>query len=516
MLQLTNASTRSGREVKFLGSAGVGILHAYISEKNELRILFTNKAVERSWFYASTKLCRSTWHRARKITKLDISYEQWKNEFAKVEDKYDACSVLAQKGFLLHGVGSNIYVYKKDEYAYCQLVRDVLPKNNLTEIDGTLVPTDRLDEFTFICDVCGERHMNDQRLLVHTSANADISVAKCMCKTCASNLAFRCDDCRQYFLNELRCIEGNHMCQHCRDNYFVCDECGCIERRDRGAEVNGQHLCEDCLCSKYRRIVRGYHDNPELCVHVMHDEDTDCYVGTEVETEGLNGTKAEYYKRIEVTKRHGEDERLIYQMHDGSLNTYGIECITQPMSKRFFDQFNFEGWFEELRDAGAMATRNTGLHVHLSREWMGVERGEAQDIMVGRMRQFLSENQSLVERFARRSESHWSAFKKSFNIKPSSKEERVECHKKNAKSSGRYYSVNNENYSTIEFRIFAGTMDPLVYRASVEFCLRVVDYIKTHEENTETWQEFITYKPLPESMKAYMQSRGMTTEYVNQ
>ena len=98
-------------------------------------------------------------------------------------------------------------------------------------------------------------------------------------------------------------------------------------------------------------------------------------------------------------------------------------------------------------------------------------------------------------------------FQRLFDVKPRDKEERKEEHRKKGHSGSRYQSVNNENSATIEFRIFKGTLIANTYRAAVEFCLRLVDYIITHEEGTETLYDFLHYKPLPESMSKYMAQR---------
>ncbi len=130
------------------------------------------------------------------------------------------------------------------------------------------------------------------------------------------------------------------------------------------------------------------------------------------------------------------------------------------------------------------------------------------------MRQFIADNQSKVERFARRSANHWCEYTRSLydSEKVSyDKEERLNKHKECGKKGGRYQSVNNQNYATIEFRIFKGTLNPVTYRASVEFCLRLVDYVTTHEEGTEKWEDFVSYKPLPATMRDYMLRRSLLT-----
>ena len=517
MLKLSRFNYGScGSQVVIMNN-NTGILHAYVDDCRNLVIIFANKAKERSWYHASTKINRKAWRRACQITKLPIQYSEWAEKFTRLSNAFDSSTVLREKGFSVYELGGKTYLYDKSKFGYCGCTNELLPIEQMTKIGDECVPTDRLDEFTFVCSECGKRHMKDCAYPVYH----EDGTCSLMCPICKDEKAFYCHDCCKYYDMSMHCEEENrNLCKKCREKYVVCSKCGNLILKRNAVLVNGEYLCDYCVRDiKYK--VRGYHDNPELAFHKIIGEPTEYkYIGTEVETEGTNDSLQQYIDRILCTDKYGKDnngdpEFYIYQMHDGSLNSHGIECITQPMSKKFFDAYDFESWMRDLVNCGARATSSTGLHVHLSREWLDEESAEQQDILVGRMRQFIGDNKELVETFARRCENRWCEYKKSFDKddKPSTKEEREDKHKSNAKFSTRYTSVNNTNEATIEFRIFAGTLDPTTYRASVEFCLRLVDYIKTHDENTETWKEFITYKPLPDSMKTYMTSRGMDTEF---
>lgn len=510
MLKLNGFSAGySGQEVKFLGSTGQGILHAYKNYDGELVILFCNVRIEKSWYHVSNKIALKAWHRARRITKIPISYTDFVKKFGEVRDAYNYNKVFGEKGFLIQRKSDAIYVYKESEFV--NAVGDRLtPAGECQKIDGYWVPIKELDEWTSVCDECGERHMKAHMTDVHLDGDE----IKCMCHSCRDAKAFQCKDCNEWYVNSLL-SELSRVCKHCRETkYLRCPECGRLFRRGYGHPLEGHVICDGCY-REIKSIVRSYHDNPDLNFLGSGNK----FIGTEIETVGRN--EDEYIQRIKFTNKFGEEESTLYQMQDGSLNSYGIENITMPMSKEYFDQFNFEDWFKGMSDRGASTDSSCGLHVHLSREWMDTDEREEQDLLVGRMRQFLADNMENVQKFARRKDDYWCRFKKSFDKsdKPDTKEERASKHKQNAQSKdsrARYTSVNNNNEKTIEFRIFAGTLQPRTYRASVEFCLRVVDYIKTHEENTETWQEFIAYKPLPESMKKYMESIGMETSFAVQ
>jgi hypothetical protein len=259
-------------------------------------------------------------------------------------------------------------------------------------------------------------------------------------------------------------------------------------------------LCNDCF-AEVGDTVRGYHCNPARTYNYAEgEEEHNLLIGCEVETED-----GDYDERKEITKRHGKNESLIYQMRDGSLNSDGIECITQPMSKAFFDQFNFEDWMEELKDVGARShnTENCGLHIHLSKEWFA-DNSEDIDFLVGKARLFMLNNKPCCERFARRSGNSYCEY-----ITPDDAE--IEANdkdkvKKFGKKGDRYTTCHITE-RTVEFRIFRGTLNPETFRASVEFCLRLVDFVKTDEPLE--WTRFIGYKEIPQVLKSYLERREL-------
>ena len=413
------------------------------------------------------------------------------------------------------------YLYDTDLYAECGDCGEVYKKENMYwyNDEGYYICEECYSDDYFHCEECGELHHYDDRVKVYTSTVN----FKYMCLNCAKcSGARQCEDCGEWHCEEmiLQAPDCTCYCEKCfYEHCAYCCHCDEVMWRDDAYfDDDGNPYCSYCW-DEYgnRNHIRSYHNNPSIRKWYADDEEHhERLIGTEVETDSEDDNVEE---RTEITWDKGGEECYIYQMSDGSLGEYGIECITQPMSKKFWDAFDFEGWMRDLVDAGARAnnTSTCGLHVHLSRTWLCTDDEDEQAILVGRMRQFLADNIDIVQKFARRTEQRWCAFTKSFDKdnKPTTKEERIAKHKeKGSKFNGdRYQSINNTNRATIEFRIFKGTLKPNTYRASVEFCLRVVDYILHTEENTETWKGFITYKELPQSMIQYMTERHMQIKF---
>lgn len=339
------------------------------------------------------------------------------------------------------------------------------------------------------CDDCGNYHHISAMYYEGNNAYCED------CVTC-------CDCCGEYH-HIMHGISGNReVCEDCwNNNVCCCDECGRYFLEDEVEWTDDDRcLCDSCYenCSG---TVRSYHCNPSLVKHYAEDEEEhNCLIGCEIETEEGN-----YDERKEITKRYGKDERYIYQMRDSSLNSDGIECITQPMSKKFFDQFNFEDWMQELKDVGARShdTDNCGLHIHLSRKWFANNDDDI-EFLVGKARLFMLNNRPCCERFARRSGNSYCEY-----ITPDDAE--IEANdkdkvKKFGKKGDRYTTCHITE-RTVEFRIFRGTLNPETFRASVEFCLRLVDFIKTDEPLE--WTRFIEYKEIPQALKSYLERREL-------
>ena len=301
------------------------------------------------------------------------------------------------------------------------------------------------------------------------------------------------------------------------NGWHICDECNGIVRYEDLTFRNGRQYCPDC---KDTVTLRGYHNNPEI----HFNGSGEYYIGTEIETEGDS-----YKDRYFITDHYGNDEKYIYQMRDGSLDETGIEMITQPMSKDFWDNFDFEGWFQELNNVDTVAhdSENCGLHVHISKTAFGRNTDEQKEC-AGRVIHIMSEFKEQLTLLARRNSDRWAIYadedgytknqnnflkhhkniganlsdKKNYNNETKRLCEMV--------ADDRYKALNVRNRDTYEFRIFRSTINPITYRASVELCIRLIEYAKWCDEKDikdYTWTAFLTFKELPETMVKYIETR---------
>ena len=78
---------------------------------------------------------------------------------------------------------------------------------------------------------------------------------------------------------------------------------------------------------------------------------------------------------------------------------------------------------------------------------------------------------------------------------------------KSCKSNGRYQAINLENASTVEFRIFKGTLNLNTFLAAIQFVIVISDYAKKSKLSDipcTSWKDIFmssNYKELNEYLK---------------
>lgn len=371
-----------------------------------------------------------------------------------------------------------------------------------------------------ICEECGNTVLIEECFAVYTANGRRAN----WCADCRINGAFWCEDCESYHDTSVYDRYGTNcgtVCEDClNSHYYCCNNCGRYIHEDDVCWHDDQPYCERC-CPDDDNPVRPYHNNPTRNYLSVKGETTDKYIGCEIETECGN-----YEKRIEITEKYGDYENYIYMMHDGSLDSSGIECITQPMSKRFFNQFPFEKWFAELSEAGAKShdTENCGLHVHLSKTWFG-KTTDKQQIVAGIVIDIIKSFENNIKKFSRRNGNDYCIYPSDLCFSAAKKDALIEANKQKThkkyieklKESGkcdhrRYDCLNTCNNETYEFRMFRGTLRPETFRASVELCLRLVAYAKFKDRmrsHTYSWDEFKEFKRLPKVLAEYLTLKNL-------
>lgn len=159
-------------------------------------------------------------------------------------------------------------------------------------------------------------------------------------------------------------------------------------------------------------------------------------------------------------------------------------------------------------------TQTCGLHVHVGRSAFGKTHDEQEDV-IARIVHFTELHWNEILKFTRRTETNINRWASRYGIATTAKDTY-----KNAKEKhlGRYVAVNLENYHTIEFRIFRGTLRYKTFIATLqlvdEIC-RLAIIMNDKDMENMSWSEFvlnISKEDKPELIE-YLKSKRL---YVNE
>lgn len=156
-------------------------------------------------------------------------------------------------------------------------------------------------------------------------------------------------------------------------------------------------------------------------------------------------------------------------------------------------------------------TSTCGLHIHVNRKSLGLDSIEQEDV-ISRILYFVEHHWNELLKFSRRSEYAMNRWASRYGYE-SSPQAIMEKAKK--RSCGRYAAVNLCNYSTIEFRLFRGTLKHNTLIAALELVDKICDLAMLCTDNEMqkmSWSEFVSNITEPELIQ-YLKERNI---YINE
>ena len=424
-----------------------------------------------------------------------------------------------------------------------------LDTGDLTD-DQITYATKELDYI--ICDGCGEIiHRDDSYRILDEYGDTEYIV----CEDCTSNYNW-CEDTQGYYIDSaVGCLNPNtryeryvskcsnawrdaYVCDHCGDRYddtaclfvddyrCICEDCysyydystcaNCGQIIDSSEtcydEYDGCDYCEDCYTPHNARGITGYHhDNKQdkLTFNKMPEEDTELYMGVELEVESKEG----HYPALDSVADdiHELCEDLIIK-EDGSLDR-GFEMVTQPCTIGY--HLNRIPWAEicrEALDSNMLSdkAKNCGLHVHVSRKALGSTE-EAQDLTIAKMLILFDRFETQIENFARRKSNRWAAFYKTEGKDIERDMYYILKNKVGTGDRARYHAINLTNLHTVEFRAFKGSLNVETVKATIQFVYTFVNFAIKADlitvQNCE-WQDICKDTEFTE-LRAYLNRRHL-------
>lgn len=360
----------------------------------------------------------------------------------------------------------------------------------------------------FICEECGEKYPSEEAVCVDDTY---------LCSDCAERLTVVCRNCGERVWTDN--TVDDDLCDTCYDSYYVrCDDCGCVIHRNDAYyteldENSHSHpYCESCYHKHDDEpYIHDYYYKPDP---VFFGSDDALYMGIELEIDE-GGEDIDCAEMILNTAN--SSDKHVYLKHDGSLN-YGFEIVSHPMTLNYHKS-NMP-WRGILRKAINMGYKShqavtCGLHIHVSKPALGDSYEERENV-IARLVYFYEKFWAEILRFSRRTEATANRWASRYGGVLSTCKNSLDTAKK--AGLGRYTAVNLSNDSTVEFRIFRGTLRYETFISTLEFTHYLCKLaMKLSDElfQSMSWLDFVSgidKAEYPELID-YLKLRGL---YINE
>ena len=317
-----------------------------------------------------------------------------------------------------------------------------------------------------ICDYCGMELAEDEGTYVDEEL---------LCEDCVADHCITCDHCGEtIWTTECVTDDNSFLCQSCFDaHYHRCESCDRIISDDDCYWHDDLPYCESCF-EDLEDEIEDYSYKPTPIFY----GDGKRYFGVELEVDDGGKDNDNAYRLKSIGNAQLE---TIYIKSDGSLDD-GFEIVSHPMTLDYhIEEMNWKNIFREAVSMGYRShqTSTCGLHVHVNRNAFGDNQSEQEDV-ISRILFFV--------------------------------EAKNGC-------NGRYVAVNLNNYHTIEFRLFRGTLKYNTFIATLQMVNHICDVaISFSEEGIDamSWSEFVSSIEEPELIRYLKERRLYVNEYVTE
>jgi hypothetical protein len=340
-----------------------------------------------------------------------------------------------------------------------------------------------------------------------TGGSVKLHTDEVYCPTCSEERTFRCADCREYFDKENenygQDTNGDYVCESCSEDYSRCEHCENICNNDAMCrDPSDNYLCESCWddrCTnchgcedtiwQREALNDGDYNYCENCYPGDNEDDdlhghdykpspifqfdnpveaktTKLFFGVELETE----CSGKYRNRNAVVEMINETNELFYCKEDSSLS-YGVEIVTHPMSWEYIQrketQETFNGLLKDLVKLHVKSydTKTCGIHIHMSR-------AAFTKLHLYKFARFIYGHKAFMECIAQRKATHYARFDTRNTALAA-----IICGVQNM-AGGRYCALNTENRTTVELRVFKGTLNQGSFWKNLEFCKALYEFTK--------------------------------------
>ena len=334
-----------------------------------------------------------------------------------------------------------------------------------------------------------------------------------LCDDCYERSTTTCDNCGEVIWRED--VEGDSnytLCRRCYDDYYTnCEECGTLIHTDNAYYEDGDDYpyCHDCFQKLQLKPIKQYSYKPEP----MFYGSGNLFLGIELEIDRGGELDSNAKTLMDIANYNGE---RIYCKHDGSIDC-GFEIVSHPMTLDYHtNKMNWSDVFNKAINMNYLShkTKTCGLHIHVSRSAFGDNFNDQEDA-ISRVVYFIENNWNELVKFSRRTIDNLNRWASRYGISENTKDT---YKKAKDKRLGRYVAVNLENYNTIEFRIFRGTLRYETFIATLQLVDEICNlaiYLTVSEIESLSWSNFVSgiNKTDKKELIEYLKSKRL---YVNE
>ena len=280
------------------------------------------------------------------------------------------------------------------------------------------------------------------------------------------------------------------QCYHCEiridteearqgdDDEYLCDDCFDYYHRDRHDDDYQYEYIDEYHCSHCE--TKTFYRTP--------NEDTEVFFGIEHEISfGLYDKNLDNIaKQVKEIMNH--DGHFIDIEEDCSIRYGGFECIYQPMTMNYIENYMEEKYERLFRLMHLHSADNCGcgIHIHVSRNAF---KSRGQETALYTLMEVLKDD---VIEFSGRTEDEvdeWCRFLVNDD------EEITQVRVENRRGGSRY-TVINSTRNTLEFRIFKGTTNIDTFKDYIKFTHSIVSIILSKQNWTDAELHDITFKEI--------------------
>ena len=388
----------------------------------------------------------------------------------------------------------------------------------LTTEDGEAICQSCYEDWFFTCEDCGAIVRTDDGYTVNRNQRSERMVCSC----CAKDYT-RCDDCEELFSSSYIYTDynGNAVCHHCYDwnEWRECERCGRLMPGDDANwdDERDAYYCDDCYSRNQRN--RHFHDYyykpaPEFKfrsseTHYREFLNAVLTFGVELEVDCGDD-------HLDLAEELGEMGEPIYMKHDGSLGSEGVEIVTHPCSLAFHQyEFRWAEITQVCKSHGFKShdARTCGLHIHVGRDQMGHDY-DSRRRTAGNLVILTHQLWEELVKFSRRTSGQlddWASKPRLWDLSAHLTDSELTETALHTEHDGRYQACNLCNSSTVEFRIFRGSLKRTTIIASIQLVSNLTKYAMTHTPTecvNAKWADVVSVEQFKELNK-YNTERGL-------